>query len=161
MQNLRSTRRTELQSRHPDHVINSWLGQSPKVAAKHYLQVTDADWDAAKKSPAESTAHTGGPISDHPGTIRNEPVKEKARKTEGLRAVDGVQNTIAATPLGLEPRMSEPKSDVLPITPWGSVSGTSVAYQNRRDSQIGFPAHQKVRRCGELSRHGLGLDMGT
>ena len=45
--NLRSTRRTELQEIFPDHVVNSWLGHSGAVAAKHYLQVTDEHWGRA------------------------------------------------------------------------------------------------------------------
>ena len=47
-QNLRSTRETELvQQGHPIHVVCSWLGNTPKVADKHYLQVTDADFQRA------------------------------------------------------------------------------------------------------------------
>lgn len=46
-QNLRSTRRTELQETYPNHVINAWLGQSTKVAEKHYLKETDEHWQRA------------------------------------------------------------------------------------------------------------------
>jgi hypothetical protein len=47
-QNLRSTRETELvQQGHPIHVVCAWLGNTPKVADKHYLQVTDADFQRA------------------------------------------------------------------------------------------------------------------
>jgi len=46
LQNLRATRRTELQESFPDHVLNAWLGQSTAVARKHYLQVTDEHWQA-------------------------------------------------------------------------------------------------------------------
>lgn len=45
LQNLRSSRRTELQERFPDHVINQWLSHSSAVAAKHYLQVTPEQWE--------------------------------------------------------------------------------------------------------------------
>lgn len=45
--NLRSSCRTELQDRHPSHVINEWLGHSSEVAALHYLQVTDTHWQNA------------------------------------------------------------------------------------------------------------------
>ena len=41
-QNLRATRRTELQERFPTHVVNAWLGHDTEVAEKHDLQVTDA-----------------------------------------------------------------------------------------------------------------------
>lgn len=39
-QNLRSTRRTELEEQFPNHVVNKWLGHSGHVADAHYLQVT-------------------------------------------------------------------------------------------------------------------------
>lgn len=46
--NLRATRETELvRQGHPVHVVCSWLGNTPKVASKHYLQVTDADFQRA------------------------------------------------------------------------------------------------------------------
>lgn len=40
-QNLRATRQTELEAEFPLHVVCRWLGNSPVVARKHYLQVTD------------------------------------------------------------------------------------------------------------------------
>jgi len=40
-QNLRSTRETELAEQFPVHVVCEWIGNSPRVAAKHYLQVTE------------------------------------------------------------------------------------------------------------------------
>lgn len=46
-QNLRSSRRTELQEVYPSHVINVWLAQSTKVAEQHYLTVTDQHWERA------------------------------------------------------------------------------------------------------------------
>lgn len=47
-QNLRSSRETELADAYPAHVVCSWLGNTPKVAAKHYLQVTSEHFDRAK-----------------------------------------------------------------------------------------------------------------
>jgi integrase len=45
--NLRASRRTELQEKLPDHVINKWLGQSSRVAEEHYLTVHDEHWERA------------------------------------------------------------------------------------------------------------------
>lgn len=45
--NLRASRETELARDHPIHVVCDWIGNSPAVAAKHYLQVTDADFEKA------------------------------------------------------------------------------------------------------------------
>jgi hypothetical protein len=67
-QNLRSTRETELMKSFPIAVVCAWLGNSPKVALKHYHQVTDADFEAALKASnkaqhfaQQSTADRGGP----------------------------------------------------------------------------------------------------
>ena len=48
-QNLRASRATELAAEHPSHVAAAWLGHSTIVAAKHYWQVTDADFEKATK----------------------------------------------------------------------------------------------------------------
>lgn len=47
-QNLRSSRETELMQDHPIHVVCAWMGNTPKVAAKHYLHVTDEDYRKAR-----------------------------------------------------------------------------------------------------------------
>jgi hypothetical protein len=46
-QNCRSTRATELHEDYPSHVVDSWLGHSAAVAAKHYLQTTDEHFNRA------------------------------------------------------------------------------------------------------------------
>ncbi len=46
-QNLRSTRETELAEEFPMHVVCAWIGNSQRVAAKHYLQVTDEHFATA------------------------------------------------------------------------------------------------------------------
>jgi integrase len=58
-QNLRATRETELAEIYPMHVVCAWIGNSPAVAAKHYLQVTDAHFAEAAQNPAQQ-AHAGG-----------------------------------------------------------------------------------------------------
>jgi integrase len=62
-QNMRSTRETELSDRYPIQVVTAWLGNSPTVAIKHYLQVTDEHFDnATAKSEAERKAERQGAI---------------------------------------------------------------------------------------------------
>lgn len=46
-QNMRATRETELAQTFPLHVVTAWIGNSARVAAKHYLQVTDSDFAKA------------------------------------------------------------------------------------------------------------------
>ncbi len=60
-QNLRSSCQTDLEHRgFTTHVVCAWLGNTPKVAHAHYLQVTDDDFQAAAKSAAKSGAEGSG-----------------------------------------------------------------------------------------------------
>ena len=59
-QNMRATRETELAEQFPVQVVCQWIGNSPAVAARHYLQVTDEHFARAtgerQRSDAESDA---------------------------------------------------------------------------------------------------------
>ena len=52
---MRKSRETELVQNHPIHVVTKWLGNTPRVAMKHYLMVTDADYQKALQSPGKMT----------------------------------------------------------------------------------------------------------
>jgi integrase len=56
--NLRSSRLTELVREHPIHVVTAWMGNSPEVAALHYLQVREEDYRRAAQNPAQHTSET-------------------------------------------------------------------------------------------------------
>ncbi len=64
-QNLRSSRETELCEEHPLHVVCDWIGNSQSIAARHYLQIRDSDFERALQTPADSattvqrTVHSG------------------------------------------------------------------------------------------------------
>ncbi len=49
---LRASRETDLAKQHPLHVVTAWMGNTPKIAMKHYLMTTDADFERAAKSAA-------------------------------------------------------------------------------------------------------------
>jgi hypothetical protein len=97
--NLRSTRRTELQEAFPSHVIDSWLGHSTKVAEKHYLQVTDDHWKAANSIGSP----TGSPIKGESGPISNNHPNEKTPENMGEDASGGFLMLPLMTPTGFEP----------------------------------------------------------
>ena len=59
-QNLRASRETELANTFPLHVCCAWLGNSPKIAIKHYLSVTDEHFHQATE--AESGGATVGAV---------------------------------------------------------------------------------------------------
>lgn len=56
--NLRASRETELAADHPIHVVTAWLGNTPAFAMKHYLQVTDSDFDKAAGGAAQPVQAT-------------------------------------------------------------------------------------------------------
>jgi len=58
-QNLRASRETELAAEYPLHVVCAWIGNSALVAQKHYLQVTDADFERAASRGAGGGAESG------------------------------------------------------------------------------------------------------
>jgi integrase len=46
-QNLRASCETELAAQFPIHVVCAWIGNSAAIAVKHYLQVTEGDFEKA------------------------------------------------------------------------------------------------------------------
>jgi hypothetical protein len=68
-QNMRATRETELAQRFPIHVVTEWIGNSKAIAVKHYLRVTDADYETAicQVTPNESAAPQSAPKAQRHG----------------------------------------------------------------------------------------------
>ncbi|GAA4455378.1 tyrosine-type recombinase/integrase [Novipirellula rosea] len=105
--NLRASCRTDLSDRFPDHCVNSWLGQSSRIAERHYLQTTDAHWERAvteaMKGVAVSGGVTGGVISAV--SDESEPIttNKKARKTLGSTGYRSIVIKPLARPVGFEP----------------------------------------------------------
>jgi len=54
--NLRASCETDLMASHPIHVVTAWLGNTPAIALKLYLQVLDADFEKAARGGAERGA---------------------------------------------------------------------------------------------------------
>ncbi len=89
-QHLRATRRTALQEKFQDHVVNAWMFDRSATAAKHYLQVTDEHFASGLDTETGVSMNAfkiGGPSSgpmpasmDHYG---ENPKTKKPRKTLG------------------------------------------------------------------------------
>lgn len=92
--NLRSSRETELAAEHPTHVVCAWLGNSPAVAAEHYLQVTEDHYRAAagllpdypKAAPEKVTQN----ITQH-GTAAARSEQHETRQPRGKRVSLGAE----------------------------------------------------------------------
>ena len=61
--NLRGSRSDELERNYPAHVVDAWMGNSSRVRRRHYLKVTDADFERAAgypvRNPVPSAAVAG------------------------------------------------------------------------------------------------------
>ncbi|MHB1424539.1 MAG: tyrosine-type recombinase/integrase [Gemmataceae bacterium] len=60
--NLRASRETELAASFPLHVVCEWIGNSATLAQKHYLQVTDADFEKATTESVKDGAAKSGAV---------------------------------------------------------------------------------------------------
>ncbi len=82
MQNLRSTRETELAEQFPLHAVTAWLGNSHLVAAKHYLQLRDEHFDRAAGggSNSENPDLVGLQVGHKTSEVGR--IEEKSKKSE-------------------------------------------------------------------------------
>lgn len=128
-QNLRASRATELAAEHPAHVAAAWLGHSTVVAAKHYWQVTDEDFDKAARNPARKQAQqptaeasTTSHESKEPRESRvfahlcdnvqsgEYPRQESNAPTLSADGVSGIENCASAS--GAQTGAPKPDSDI-------------------------------------------------
>jgi len=90
--NMRSTRETELAETFPMHVTCEWIGNSERIAAKHYLQTTSQHFeraiggDGALQNPTQSVTEIGG------NALQGE--KAISKKPPGLQGVSKDYNLL-------------------------------------------------------------------
>lgn len=125
---MRASCESDLASKYPLHVVTAWLGNTPKVAADHYLSVlpehvATASGTASKsdrqalegrsdRGPAEPMATPRGPArsSTGGGTVppRNRrnpvlPAVPPSRENRGKHCVSRLFESAAVPPTGVEP----------------------------------------------------------
>ncbi len=89
-QNLRASRETELAEVYPIHVVCSWIGNTERIAAKHYLQVKEDDFARAAGRAEKSGAKSGAPRAQNraqqatAGSRTPTQEMQKARKNPGF-----------------------------------------------------------------------------
>ena len=100
-QNCRSSRQTELEQQFPTYVVCAWLGNTPTVAHKHYLTVTDDHFTAAAK--------TGDKLGTQTPVLTRSDSQEKTRTVHFVREnasfseVVGILENARVAEEGLEP----------------------------------------------------------
>ena len=82
-QNLRATRQTELTEEHPLHVVTKWLGNSPTIARKHYLQATPEHHQKAVQKAAHNPAQYV-----HAGSCKEAQVAPAGRDGREMQVAD-------------------------------------------------------------------------
>jgi len=117
-QNLRASRETELCERFPIQVVTSWLGNSPKVAMKHYLMTTEEHFARAvadDKPDADKQAAQNAP-HQVPKVAQNAAPQAAAPRTHGDEEspANHVEN-VAFTGLFMDTKVAE--TGLEPVTP--------------------------------------------
>jgi integrase len=103
--NLRASRETELAAEYPLHVVCAWIGNTAMIAAKHYLQVRETDFERAAKSGAVRCTALQNPVQsvlDREGQERTQPdVGQGFCPSESLPVLSCP--SVQIPPRGLEP----------------------------------------------------------
>ncbi len=92
--NMRASRETELTEDYPLHVVCSWIGNTAAIAAKHYLQVTDAHFAKAACTPPKQggaecgalPAEKGAQNAAQPSVASDRTATTKTKKARQNRA---------------------------------------------------------------------------
>ncbi len=108
--NLRASRETELAKVYPIHVVCAWIGNTARIAAKHYLQVTE---DYFTLAGGKSGAKSGAREAQVPTQQPSAPIRTDSQ--ESTEADDGREDMLVGAgecetvqgkpipPTGLEP----------------------------------------------------------
>ena len=111
--NLRSTRETELAKNYSLQAATAWIGNTPKIALGHYLQVTEQEWQNATITDAKSDAvdaylmHIPMQQGTEPACKDSQSLTEVYGSCEVMRndaSCNEVIQSKEVTSLGLEPR---------------------------------------------------------
>lgn len=112
--NLRASRETELADQFPLHVVTEWIGNTPDIAARHYLKTTEDHFrravegksagheEKAAQNPAQQAAESActGQQKQNGPPSKGEPLLNLAT------SCDSVQD-YSIPPRGVEPRFSD------------------------------------------------------
>lgn len=78
-QNLRASRETELAEKYPIHVVCEWIGNSPKVAEDHYLQMREEYY---RRAVTEGGATGGAEVVQKLVPSAKAPIRTDSQETK-------------------------------------------------------------------------------
>ncbi len=111
--NMRASCATDWVERFPAHVVAGWLGHSPMIAAKHYLQTRDAHFDLAARvtaTPWQGGAKSGAPAAHNPAQHAAAMVRESSQGVPQPLAAGEVPRSIATDCKALTTRCETPEN---------------------------------------------------
>lgn len=128
-QQLRITRRNELERQFPNHTVNEWLGHDGATASKYYLRVTDSDLEKASSldaicTPARTPATHS--MASHRGTCGG----TKPQKALGIR-----ENSLEKYPVGESKNVHFPLGET-PISTICTPARTPKAFERLTQEQM-------------------------
>ncbi len=95
-QNLRASRETELAQEYPEYVVCAWIGNSQRVARKHYLSIPDGVMDMAagkgKNTQAGALQKAGHP-EVVPGHTESQSKSQPENEQSSGRAANAPETT--------------------------------------------------------------------
>jgi len=119
-QNLRASRETELASEYPLHIATAWIGNTARIAERHYLQIPDIYFERAARLPDE-TKKAAQNAAQYPaansGKQRQEEVEETL-ETAFLplkTVICGSLHNAGMETKGIEPSFPRCDRGVLPL----------------------------------------------
>lgn len=120
-QNLRSSAETELASKYPLHVATYWIGNTARIAERHYLQVPGSFYDQAVERDVQNAAHDVQNEAQQPIAVgcrgTHENPSEGGKNADSRRSAkdcEGLQSAPMETK-GIEPSFRRCDRRVLPL----------------------------------------------
>ena len=101
--NLRSSCQTELTETFPSHVVTAWLGNSERIAEKHYLQVLDSHFDKAVSADCMHPCMQNGDETTGKAQHTERAGNKKAPDLQGLTATYASSSIRQMGDTGFEP----------------------------------------------------------
>ncbi len=100
-QNCRSSRQTELEQQFPTYVVCAWPGNTPTVAHKHYLTVTDDHFTAATETGDQPG--TQPPVGTRGDSQKKTRIIHNLRENASFSEVVAILEDRPVAARGLEP----------------------------------------------------------
>jgi hypothetical protein len=106
--NLRSSRETELASTYPLHVAAYWIGNTARIAERHYLQIPQEVYEQAAQNPAHGECGAQSEAQRSFAVNRSDSGQTPEKSPENAAALAGANDRKSLQGKGMETKGIEP-----------------------------------------------------